>query len=282
MTKLTGFIAKLVSNIGLRYQPPRPLVKPYFSKYNGIGILIVIRDGTKKVFRPLVVVPLALFFGLDRPTPSPASFPSWWDLEVRLATEGRYRMDEKEFNAEGSFRFIVSWTGTMERDEADFRLFHNRSELVRWEAEERSLQPEGLRLLTAADFPEKPSFDFNFLLKQGGLLVFDLAAQGFSVPVSESPEKFSLLLPSSAENGQSVEGVDYNTGIRKGNNRVAVPAEDILKGPVEKKFAWDWKNEQWLLRQDRTLHILNQHTVKLTVIVRPHHETGLGPALASH
>jgi hypothetical protein len=168
----------------------------------------------------------------------------------------------------------------MERDEADFRLFHNRSELVRWEAEERSSQPESLRLLTVADFPEKPSFDFNFLLKQGGLLVFDLAAQGFSVPVSESPEKFFLLLPSSAENGQSVEGVDYNTGVRKGNNRVAVPAEDILKGPVEKKFAWDWKNEQWLLRQDRTLHILNQHTVKLTVIVRPHHETGLGPALA--
>jgi hypothetical protein len=231
------------------------------------------RDGAKKVFRPLVVVlPLALFFGRDRPAAALASSPSWWDLELRLATEGRYRMDQKEFNAEGSFRFIISWTGIMERDEADFRLFHNRSEIVRWEAEERSSQPDGLRLLTAADFSEKPSFDFNFLLKQGELLVFDLATQGFSVPVSESPEKFFLILPSSAENGQSVEGVDYNKGIRKGSNRVALPAEAILKGPVEKKFAWDWKNEQWLLRQDRTLHVLNQHTVKLTVIVRPHQE----------
>lgn len=273
-------MAKLLSNIRIRYPPPRPLVKPFFSKYNGIGILIMIRDGAKKVFRSLAfVLPLSLFFSLDRT--SQASLPSWWDLEVRLATEGRYRMDEKGFSADGTFRFIVTWTGTMERDEADFRIFQNRSEIVRWEAEERSSQPEGLRLLTAADFPEKPSFDFNFLLKQGGLLVFDLATQGFSVPVSESPEKFFLLLPASAENDQSVEGVDYNNRIRKGSNRVAVPAEAILKGPVEKKFAWDWKNEQWLLRQDRTLHILSQHSVKLTVVVRPHHEAGPGPALAS-
>jgi hypothetical protein len=95
MTKLAGFIDKLVSNIGLRYQPPRPLVKPFFSKYNGIGILIMIRDGAKKVIRPLVVVlPLALFFGLDLPTPSPASFPYWWDLEVRLP-DGRERIQRR-------------------------------------------------------------------------------------------------------------------------------------------------------------------------------------------
>ncbi len=242
----------------------------------------MIRDGAKNVFRPLVgLLPIVILLGAVRAASSRPSGPIWWDLEVQLTTEGNYRMDERGFNADGSYRFSISWAGTMERDEADFRLYHVRSELVRWEAEERSARPGGTLLLTEADFSEKPSFDFNFLLEKGGLLVLDLATQGFTVPVAESPEKFYLLLPSSAENNQSVEGVNYNGGILKGTNRVAVPAESIVDGPVDKKFAWDWKNEQWLLRQDRTVHVLNRHQARLTLIIRSHHEALPGPASKS-
>jgi len=239
----------------------------------------MIRTGGGKVpgRRLAFSLALGLMFSAGRPASAPSGAPLWWDLEVRLSAEGSYRMAGGDFSADGGYRFTFFWTGTMERDEADFRLFHNRCDLVRWEAEERSARLDKLIFLSTADFADRPDFNLNFLIQRGDLLVFDLAAQGFVVPVAESPEKFFLLLPSSAENAQSVDGVDYNSKILKGSNRIVLPAETILEGPVEKKFAWDWKNENWLLGRSLTINIIHRHQAKLTLIVRPHYEARVRP-----
>jgi hypothetical protein len=246
----------------------------------GAGDLLMIRTGVKKVFRRLAgLVPLAaLVIGPAPRLPVRTGASVWWEIELQLTTDGHYRMDENEFNAEGSYRIAVAWTGTMERDGTDFRLYRVRNDLTRWEAEERTTRPDRLVLLTAADFPEKPSFDFNFLIAKGETLVLDLTTRGFAVPVSSSPEKFYLFLPSSAENAQSAEGVAYNAGVGKGSNRVSVPAEVLLGAPFEKDYGWDWKNEQWLLREDRTVHILQGHRARLTLTIRPHHEADPEPS----
>jgi hypothetical protein len=241
----------------------------------------MIRNGAEKVSgRRLALLPavgFALLLGAGRPAARPAAASPWWDLEIRLSAEGGYRMADGEATADGGYRFTVSWTGMMERDGADFLLYHNRCDLVRWEAEERSTGPFGFTLLSTADFADRPAFDLNFLLQSGDLLVFNLAARGFEVPIASSPAKFFLMLPSSAENAQSVEGVDYNGKVVKGTNRIAIPADALLKGPVEKTFAWDWKNEDWRIERSRTINISHRHHAKLTLIVRPHREARLRP-----
>jgi hypothetical protein len=225
----------------------------------------------------LVTVGLVLRLAAAVPAPAPAVVPPWWDLEVRLSAEGSYRMSGGEVSTGGHYRFSVSWTGMMERDGADFRLFHNRCDLVQWEAEERSSAADRLVFLSTSDFADKPVFSLNFLLARDGLLVFDLAAQGFEVPVADAPDRFFLLLPSSAENGQTVEGVDYNSRVSKGSNRIALPADAILKGAIEKAFAWDWKHDDWRLDRSKTVSFAHRHGAKLILTVRPHHEAGLRP-----
>ncbi|MBN2206556.1 MAG: hypothetical protein JW742_04055 [Candidatus Aminicenantes bacterium] len=230
----------------------------------------MIRSRAKKVAPRGAGLPLAvvLLIAAGRP----AAAPPWWDLEVRLSVDGGYRVAGDGFEADGCYRWTVSWVGMMEKDDADVRLFHTRCDVVRWEAEEKVSRPDGVVRLATSDFPDTPALSLNFVLRRGDRLVFDLAARGFAVPVASSPAKLMLLFPSSAENGQFVDGVDYNGRILKGSNRVVLPFEDLLTGPVKKTFAWDWKSEDGPPGQTRTVAAAQRHRAALTVTVRPRHE----------
>lgn len=207
-----------------------------------------------------------------RPAPAPAAAAPWWDLELRLSVEGSYRVASGGVAVDGGYFWTVVWLGMMERDGFDLRLFHTGRDLVRWEAKEKACRPEGVVRLATADFPDAPEFDLNFVLRQGDRFVFDLAGRGFAVPIAPSPAKAKLLLPASAENGRSVDGVDYNAGVFKGSNRVAIPAEALLKGPVKTTFAWEWKCGDGTPGPGRAVEAAQRHKVELTVSVRPHRE----------
>ncbi len=211
----------------------------------------------------LVLCPLLLSPG--------ASSSLWWEIEVVITTDGEYKMEGGEKNYLGNYSFTILWTGTMERDNTDYILYHLNSEIVSWEAQEKAISPDSFKLLRAPDFADRPCFDLNYILRKDDDLHFDLAVQSFFVPQNDSEDKFYLNLPSSEENSQKFSEVNYNSFVSNGSNRISLEEKVIYLGPQEKIFSWTWKNARWLFKQERTVFISNSHKVKVNICIKPHY-----------
>jgi hypothetical protein len=198
--------------------------------------------------------------------------PLWWDLEVELKTEGEYRTQEEETVYSGDFELTVLWTGTMERDSEDYRLFHGRSEITRWNARETASSPASARTLTSADFGDVPAFNMEYILKKEGRLHFAFFVNGFYVPRNESAEKDFIPLPSTEENQQSFSEVNYRPYVVTGSNRVCLEERDIHDRACHKEFAWTWKHQQWMFKEKRTTLFTVRHQARVHISVTPHFE----------
>jgi len=210
-------------------------------------------------------VPLAL----ARPQESPIR-PLWWEIELVLTTKGDYKLEEAPATYSGNYSFTISWTGTMEKDDADYLLYHSNCKLVEWEAGEELSRPEVLKFLKTDEFANKPEFKLVYILKKEADLHFSFWVEGFFVPQNESPNKFYLCLPSSEENAQSVSGIEYNSFVSKGSNQISFEEDKLSSAPVEKTFTWYWKNQRWTLLQDKTVRFSNSHQVKVKISIVPH------------
>ena len=200
----------------------------------------------------------------------PGAPPWWWEVSLYLKADGEYKLDEGGPSAVGHFSFAVQWTGWLEKDDHDYLLYRLDCRLCDWEAQETFFLPETTRVLTTNDFPDQPGFNLKYLIRVGDNLNFDFLVDGMAVPQAHSEDAFLLLLPSSEQNGQKKSQINYNDYVLKGSNRVEVPESEIYSGTVTRAYAWTWKNQQWLPKQQRTVFTSQSHRVKVNLTIIPH------------
>jgi len=217
---------------------------------------------------------LALFcLGLGSVSPGarrPA--PAWWDLVLRLKTEGDYRVEEPGTLFSGTFRLAVRWAGRLEPDEDDYLLVRFENKLTGWEIRETPPAAGSFRIMSQKDIAARPAFNLQYVLKKGGSLYLEFFIEGFPVPLNLFAENFPLHLPCSEEIGLKPGGIGYNLSLVEGSNRIAIPEDEIFRGPVKKSFSWTWKRQEWVSRQNRSIFTAGSHKVSLTVTLTPHQE----------
>jgi hypothetical protein len=195
--------------------------------------------------------------------------PRWWEISLLLKTDGEFKLDEGGPSTVGHFSLAVQWTGWLEKDDQDYVLYRLDSRLCDWEAQETFSLPETTRVLTTNDFPDKPAFNLKYLIRVGDNLNLDFLVNGMAVPQANSDDPFPLLLPSSEQNDQKKSEINYNDCVIKGSNRVEVPESELYSGPVTRAYAWTWKNQRWVLKQQRTVFTSQSHRTKVNLTIVP-------------
>ena len=196
--------------------------------------------------------------------------PIWWDIKILLISDGDYKVNEGKSSYSALYSFTLLWTGCMERDNGDYLLYYENSELVNFEAREKGVSPESCQIMSADDFQDEPFFKLNYILRRGKNLHFDFIVKSFLIPQNKSEHKFYLNLPASEENSLHSSETDYNLFVSKGSNSISLREKDIYPANVEKKFAWEWKYKKWHMIPKNPVFFSNSHRVKVKVSIKPH------------
>jgi hypothetical protein len=202
--------------------------------------------------------------------PSDQALPLWWEIKILLISNGNYKVEERNSSYSAHFSFALLWTGCMEKDNGDYLLYYENSELVSFEAEEKGIFPESTKIISADDFHDKPSFKLNYILRKGENLHFDFFVKGFLIPKNESEHKFQLSLPASKENSHRSSDIDYNLFVSKGSNLIFLEEKEIYLNTVEKNFAWKWKHQKPLTPRSIVAFFSSSHDVKVKISIEPH------------
>jgi len=219
--------------------------------------------------RTIAAVPAAVFAALFLFASPEKAGRRAWDLDLSLRTEGRYKVIVRGVTYSGDFGFTLSWSGTMEEDDDDFRLVQRDIRLLDWRAHETSAAHDAETLKMTGDYPDLPAFHHVFVLADSGFFHLDFALSGLSVPVHESGDKTRLALPRTAGSVFPDPPVHYDAHIRKGSNAVRLPLA-LISGPtVERTFDWSFEHRQWSLTQDQPLFLSNAHRVKVALRIGP-------------
>jgi hypothetical protein len=222
---------------------------------------------------PAGLAALSLLVAAARPGILPSPIPLWWEITLQLKVTGDYRLDGGEFPLRGRYRFNLRWTGFMENDDHDYLLYRLGCELLGWEAEETCTALTGARILTTADFPERPSLDMKYVLRQGNRLNLNLVVHGFSPLEGETGEALELMFPASAEGDHRDSRGAYNEGVIRGSNRIWIKESEIYAYPVERTFDWEWKRQRWLLQRQQTVFASQSHRVEVALAIIPHNSS---------
>lgn len=219
---------------------------------------------------PPRLTPLLLCLAL---LPAPAApsrgAVSSWNVKMTLEVSGDYRMESTGVKVEGAYSFAFRWTGTMEKDDEDYLLVHDRCDLTKWKIEETAGAEGTIRALTTADFPEKPALKVNYILRLEDGLHVDFAVEGFFVPRAITSECFELILPATHGNIAHFGGLNYDLFVKTGSNKVIMDENAVLRGSEEKTFDWTWKRQAWIQRQERAVLQVNAHQAKVKIEIFP-------------
>jgi hypothetical protein len=195
--------------------------------------------------------------------------PLWWEINLDLKTHGEYKLEGKDSAVTGKYGFSIRWTGCLEREDQDYLLYHFDSRLSRWEAQETSSSPRAAVVLTTPDFKEKPFLNLKYILRKDNDLFLDFLVDGMVVPQNGSEDSFTLLFPSTQENGQRNLDVDYNACVVAGSNCVSLKESEIYVGPVTKDYSWTWKHQAWQLKERRTVFTAQSHRAEVSLSLIP-------------
>jgi hypothetical protein len=194
--------------------------------------------------------------------------PSWWEVRFHLTARGDYTVKDSETTYSGEFLYRAQWEGTMERDGADFRLYYTAMEPQAWEVREKASLPSATQVMTDKEAAEKPRLRLNYVLRHGPDILFDFDVGGVRIPLNSSSDKFELVLPRSREHAREKD--TYSEFISKGKNRVSVDEQDLGKRPLERSFSWEWKRQQWILREKGVVLVAGSHKASVTITIIPH------------
>lgn len=222
---------------------------------------------TRKRSWPTALV-LGVAVGLFFPAPG-RSGPKKWDLRLTLQASGRYQIIDQGVTTNGNYAFTLTWEGTMEEDADDYRLVQGDVHLPDWEAHETSSTTSMGNILVTTDFPEKPSFRYFFVLKEGPRFQIVFGLEEFDIPVHPSAEHVTLDLPRTAGGDILTSDIDYDAHIKQGSNVLKFSSGLIAGRPMERTFAWTWRHQRWLQTRDQTLFSLNDHKATANVFIRP-------------
>jgi hypothetical protein len=219
-----------------------------------------------------LLLSLGVLIGGQKKEPQNSKAPLWWELKVELKTEGEYRTREEKTAFSGDYQLTVLWTGTMERDAGDYRLFHSRSETTRWKAQETADSPASLKILTSDEFRDVPQFNMQYVLRKDDRLHFAFLVEGFYAPRAASAEKRFIPLPVTRECPEILPEPDYGSFIVRGSNSVSIEESEIYKKAVDKEFAWTWKHQEWMPREKEPSLFSARHRADVRISVTPHYE----------
>lgn len=196
----------------------------------------------------------------------------WWEIKILLESKGKYKFTESKTSFTGKYAYTILWTGCLERDQQDFILYHENSDLVRWEGLEKIHTADLKESRVAKKFTEEPGFDLHYILRRGKNLHFDFLVKGFDIPKNCSAKKTYLHQPASKGNSDNPTDLDYDLYIRKGSNNVEISRDILDQGSVKKEFRWTWQREKSFGSGEESSYLIHYHTVDVEVSVIRHAE----------
>jgi len=242
---------------------------------------VVIAAAAATAARPTPALPLA---GAGLPLAAPATIaadpasaqvqkaePPWWEMKMTIEGRGEYesRLDARQTRYSGSFAFAFVWSGALHKDGQDYLLVHNACDLTAWRIEERGSADETITTLTTADVGDKPELKVNYVLRKEDGLHIAFEVTGFDVPKLAGADAFPLVLPVSAEHGASAGGRKYDLFVKSGSNKVVIDEDRLARGPVDKAFAWTWKNQGWVQKQEGNVFQSSSHEARVRIVITP-------------
>ena len=186
----------------------------------------------------------------------------WWEVRVTVAAEGKYVLRGDGPSVTGFYAFEARWEGRLEPDAEDFLLVHIKTELLEWRLREGSGPAGRETVLEAADSP-KPALHLIYVLKDGHEVEFAFELGEIAIPLRPSSLTVPLELPRSS-------GRAYRDFVCRGSNRVVVPESDLVERSPERRFSWEWRSEEQILRKGRVYFVEQGHTAKATVALTRH------------
>lgn len=219
----------------------------------------------------LRIVPavLILFPAFMTSPPSSLGPPRWWDVELGLTVKGQYSVREADAAYAGEFLFKVAWSGSMEKDDSDYLLYHSGLETLGWEAREKVSSGAYQKVLTEKDFDDRPVFRMNYVLNENGILRFNFVVEGFPVPRSGAGEKFDLIFPASKKDEGAASPSGYDVSVANGSNEVAFEEKTIRSGPAQRTFSWEWKRYQPSFGQGIGVVLFSSHKAEVKITITP-------------
>jgi hypothetical protein len=203
--------------------------------------------------------------GLVRAGPGPA--PAWWEVRLTVSLKGEYAVKCEVGPVSGEYAGRIRWEGRLEPDADDFLLVHIRTEVLEWSLRERSGQGGTASLLEAPE-ASAPVLHLNYVLRESDDVGFYFEIEGTSVPIHERPLKIPLELPRSAGLGGAKPG--YPDFLRKGSNRVVIPAADLERRKPERAFAWTWGRVERIDVNALTYVSIQSHSAEAVVALVRH------------
>ncbi len=183
--------------------------------------------------------------------------------------KGQYSVREADAACAGEFLYEAAWSGSMEKDDSDYLLYHSGSETLRWEAREKVSSGSGQKVLTEKDFDARPAFRMNYVLNENGILRFDFIVDGFPVPQSGAGKKFDLILPASKKEEGGLSPSGYDDSVVKGSNEIVFEENIVQAGLVERAFRWEWKRYQPSSGPGAPAVLFNSHKAEVKVAITP-------------
>ena len=196
----------------------------------------------------------------------------WWEIKILLKSRGKYKYKEFKTAFAGKYAYTILWTGCMERDQQDYILYHEDSDLVHWEPLEKKHSTDPGMASKTNRFKGKPNFELHYILRRGKNLHFDFLVKGFDIPQLCSTKKTYLHLPASKGNTDNPTGLNYDFHISKGSNNVEISREMLDQSCVKKEFKWTWQREKRFGSKEGAPYLFHYHDVNVEVSVIRHSE----------
>jgi hypothetical protein len=201
---------------------------------------------------------------------SPKTFSQkecWWEIIIELSSKGTYSIDEGKTTYSGTYAYTIQWSGCMEQDGEDFILYHEDSELLRWDLREKKKRSDSPETQITKKVSEKPSFAFNYILTKYENIHFDFLIQGFHVPQRRQYHQHYLYLPASKENSYRPRDIAYDLHVHKGSNQVYFSKADLLDKSVKKDFHWSWRRYSSKAESNNSSYLIHSHDVDVEISI---------------
>ncbi len=193
--------------------------------------------------------------------------PAWWELALRVEVRGGYVVRAGGRTYAGEFSGRAAWSGALERDGEDFRLFLASAEVKDWRLHET--ETRGGKVVAARDGEARPAPVLNYVLRRDAEILLDFRLEGLDLPLPPARAAFRLPLPRSAESAREAGEPDYDGEVRSGSNAIVLSDADIGDRPAEKTFRWTWERRRWALEQANAPSFTGRHAAEVVVTVTP-------------
>ncbi len=194
----------------------------------------------------------------------------WWEIFIRLTSKGTYTLDEAKTSFSGKYAYAIQWSGCMEQDGEDFILYHEDSELLRWEPQEKMRLPGSSKIILTKEFDEKPIFAFNYILTRKENIHFDFLVTGLQIPQQGQTHRYYLHLPASKENSYHPTDITYDLHIYKGSNQIYFSKDDLLDESIKKNFHWSWKRHSSSDGAELSSYLSHSYDVDVEITILKH------------